>query len=275
MAYQDILVHLDESRGCPARLTAAVSLAQALGARLTGLYIMPPPDLPPNARAYVTPETIVAERHAVRDKADQQQAAFRQAVAAVKLNSEWRCVTGEPGRQLNYHARFHDLLIIGQTDPEDPNAIGGGFVSDVVLGAGRPVLIIPYIGARPTLGRRVLVAWSGSREATRAVHDALPLLTLAQQVAVLSIGAEGGTEAETSAKELCGHLSHYGIAATASHLPADDIEVGDLLLDRAADEDFDLIVMGAYGHARLREIILGGATRHLLEHMTAPVLLSH
>src|SRR5512134_1740273 len=124
MAYQDILVHLDESRGCPARLTAAVNLAQAVGARLTGLYIMPPPDLPPNARAYVTPETIIAERHAVRDKADQQQETFRQAVAAVKLNSEWRCVTGEPGHQLNYHARFHDLLIIGQTDPEDPYAIG-------------------------------------------------------------------------------------------------------------------------------------------------------
>ena len=275
MAYQDILIHLDESRNCPARLTAAVNLAQALGARLTGLSIMPSPELLAKTAVSVTPETILAERQVAKDRAEQQQELFKQAVAAVRLNSEWRCVTGEPSHQVNYHARFHDLVVIGQTDHQDPDSFGSGFVNHVVLGAGRPVLMIPYIGPRPTLGQRVLVAWNGSREAARAVFDALPLLDKARQVTLLTIATESGTEAESSAGELCHYLSRRGIAATAVHLPAGDVEVGDLLLDRAADEDFDLIVMGAYGHARLREIILGGATRHLLEHMTVPVLLSH
>ena len=275
MAYQEMLVHLDESRNCPARLTAAVNLARALGARLTGLSIMPSPDLLLKTSVSVTAESIAAERQAAKDKADQQQELFRQAVESVRLNSEWRCVTGEPSHQVNYHARFHDLVIIGQTDHQDPGSLDGGFVNHVVLGAGRPVLLIPYIGPRPSLGQRVLVAWNGSKEATRAVFDALPLLDKAQQVTLLTIATESGTEAESSGGELCHYLNRRGITATAVHLPAGDIEVGDLLLDRAADEDFDLIVMGAYGHARLREIILGGATRHLLEHMTVPVLLSH
>ncbi len=275
MAYQEMLVHLDESRNCPARLTAAVNLAQALGARLTGLSIMPSPELLVKTSASVTPESIAAERQAAKDRADQQQELFKQAVESVRLNSEWRCVTGEPSHQVNYHARFHDLVIIGQTDRQDPDSLDGGFVNHVVLGTGRPVLLIPYIGPRPSLGQRVLVAWNGSKEAARAVFDALPLLDKAQQVMLLTIATESGAEAESSGGELCHYLSRRGIAATAVHLPAGDIEVGDLLLDRAADEDFDLIVMGAYGHARLREIILGGATRHLLEHMTVPVLLSH
>ena len=275
MAYQEMLVHLDESRNCPARLTAAVTLAQALSARLTGLSIMPSPELLVKTSVSVTPESIAAERQAAKDKADHQQELFKQAVESVRLNSEWRCVTGEPSHQVNYHARFHDLVIIGQTDHQDPDSLDGGFVNHVVLGAGRPVLLIPYIGARPSLGQRVLVAWNGSKEAARAVFDALPLLDKAQQVTLLTIATESGTEAESSGGELCHYLSRRSITATAVHLPAGDIEVGDLLLDRAADEDFDLIVMGAYGHARLREIILGGATRHLLEHMTVPVLLSH
>lgn len=275
MPYQDMLVHLDESRNCPARLTAAVTLARGLGARLTGLSIMPSPDLLVKTSISVTPESIAAERRAAKDRADQQQERFKQAVEAVRLNSEWRCVAGEPSHQVNYHARFHDLVIIGQTDRQDPDSLDTGFVNYVVLGAGRPVLLIPYIGPRPSLGRRVLVAWNGSKEATRAVFDALPLLDKAQQVTLLTIATASGAEAESSAGELCHYLSRRGITATAVHLPAGDLEVGDLLLDRAADEDFDLIVMGAYGHARLREIILGGATRQMLEHMTVPVLLSH
>ncbi|MFO1430200.1 MAG: universal stress protein [Candidatus Competibacteraceae bacterium] len=275
MAYQEMLVHLDESRNCPARLTAAVTLAQALGARLTGLSIMPSPDLLLKTSVSVTAESIAAERQAAKEKADRQQELFKQAVESVRLNSEWRCVTGEASHQVNYHARFHDLVIIGQTDRQDPNSLDGGFVNHVVLGAGRPVLLIPYIGPRPSLGQRILVAWNGSKEAARAIFDALPLLDKAKQVTLLTIATESGTEAESSGEELCHYLGRRGIPATAVHLPAGDLEVGDLLLDRAADEDFDLIVMGAYGHARLREIILGGATRHLLEHMTVPVLLSH
>jgi nucleotide-binding universal stress UspA family protein len=176
---------------------------------------------------------------------------------------------------VNYHARFHDLVIIGQTNPDDSHAIGAGFVSDVVLGAGRPVLVIPYIGPHPTLGRQVLVAWDGSREATRAMHDALPLLAAAERVLMLTINNEDSTEAESSGVAMCGRLVQRGIAATTQHLPLDAVNVGDLLLDRAADEGFDLIVMGAYGHTRLREIVLGGTTRQLLNHMTVPVLLSH
>ena len=144
MAYQEMLVHLDESRNCPARLTAAVTLAQTMGARLTGLSIMPSPELLAKTSVSVTPETILAERQAAKDRAEQQQELFKQVVAAVRLNSEWRCVTGEPSHQVNYHARFHDLVVIGQTDHQDPDSLGSGFVNHVVLGAAiqsvRPIL---------------------------------------------------------------------------------------------------------------------------------------
>jgi nucleotide-binding universal stress UspA family protein len=149
----------------------------------------------------------------------------------------------------------------------------------VILGVGRPVLVIPHSGEFPVIGERVLVAWDASRLATRAVNDALPLLESAREVVVMAVNprTEEGERGhgEIPSADICLHLARHGVRAEAQHLYADDLGVGPLLLSRAIDEGIDLIVCGAYGHARWREIVLGGVTRHLLEHMTIPVLMSH
>jgi nucleotide-binding universal stress UspA family protein len=137
------------------------------------------------------------------------------------------------------------------------------------------VLVVPRYGTFDTVGERVLVAWNGSREATRAVHDALPILKLATKVTVLSIDPERDTGDRIPSADIALHLARHGVAAEGTSTVGLDISVGDLLLSRAADLGADLIVMGAYGHSRMRELVLGGATRHILQHMTVPVLMSH
>jgi len=146
---------------------------------------------------------------------------------------------------------------------------------ELALGVGRPVLVVPRYGTFETVGQRVLIAWNGSREATRAVNDAIPILKMATKVTVLSVDPEGEPDRRLPGADLALHLARHGIAAEAESTQALDIGVGDVLLSRAADLGADLIVMGAYGHSRLREMMLGGATRHLLQHMTVPVLMSH
>jgi nucleotide-binding universal stress UspA family protein len=137
------------------------------------------------------------------------------------------------------------------------------------------VLIVPRYGVFGTVGERVLIAWNGSREATRAAHDALPLLKRATKVTVLSIDPDHDSQRRVPSADITLHLARHGVAAEADSTVALDIAVGDVLLSRAADLGADLIVMGGYGHSRVREMVLGGATRHLLQHMTVPVLMSH
>jgi nucleotide-binding universal stress UspA family protein len=136
-------------------------------------------------------------------------------------------------------------------------------------------LIVPAVGRFERVGRRVLVAWNASREAARALGDALPLLVDAQAVTVLSIGSTATIDNEHRGADVTRRLARHGITATAAASIAKDADVGDVLLSRAADHGADLIVMGAYGHSRTREWLLGGAARHLLRHMTVPVLMAH
>jgi nucleotide-binding universal stress UspA family protein len=171
-------------------------------------------------------------------------------------------------------ARYADLVILGQVDPEAP-APSSVVPAEVVLSSGRPALIVPYVLRSQSVARRVFVAWNASREAARAVADALPLLQDAEAVVVVSINAKLGVESEQPASDLAHHLARHGVKAEATAIVAKDPTVGAVLLARAADFGADLIVMGAYGHSRSRELLLGGATRHILRHMTIPLLMAH
>jgi nucleotide-binding universal stress UspA family protein len=188
---------------------------------------------------------------------------------------EWRCAEGEVAELVMLHARYADLAIIGQRS-EHTGSVSDYYPSiaeEVVLGAGRPVLVVPYIGSPATVGKRVLVAWNGSREAARALNDALPILERAEHVTVLVIDADGA--GRTPGADIAAHLARHGVRAEASHVPSGGIGIGDALLSRAADLACDLIVMGAYGHSRVREFVMGGASRHMFDHMTVPVLMAH
>ncbi|MCW5731298.1 MAG: universal stress protein [Alphaproteobacteria bacterium] len=276
MAIRDILVHLGDDPRNDVRTNVALGLAAKHEARLIGLYVLPIPTWPATAEGYVPVDLIEKMMKEARAEADKAKKWFLDACRKQGVKSEWRLAEGDPLILVPEQARYADLVVVGQVEEDmDVDRPSGviGLPEETALTAGRPVLIVPYAGKFRTVGKRVLVAWNGSREATRAVHDALPLLTRAQKTIVFSVNAD--TESHIPGADISAHLARHGVKAEAQHTVAKDIEVGDALLGAASDLSIDLIVMGCYGHSRLREFVLGGATRELLRHMTVPVLLAH
>jgi len=276
MTIKHILVHLDRSDASAGRLETAIRLAATHDAHLTGLYVI---DLP-SVVFYGVPdfpaeyaERLEAEE---RDRARDREKLFQERVASEQLSTEWRTGEGETATIIGLHARYADLAVLGQTEP-DVLTSQRDLPERVVLDIARPALIVPYIGAPPTIGESVLVAWNGSREATRAVTDALPILERARNVTVMAFNPEGGSEGhgDIPSADIALWLARHGVKAEAKHSYASDIDTGNALLSWAADLGVDLLVMGAYGHSRLRELVLGGTTRQILSEMTVPVLISH
>jgi nucleotide-binding universal stress UspA family protein len=217
-------------------------------------------------------------RQTALEAAGAEEALFRSAASRAGIGHEWRVIEGEVARLMTIHARHADIVILGQPDPDAALAGSASHLAEsVLLGAGRPLLMVPYAGRFAAIGRRALVTWNATREAARALNDALPLLRRAEQVKILTIASSGDAApgAALSEVDITRHLARHGIAADVTTSVADNIDVGDLILSRAADFGSDLIVMGGYGHSRLREWVLGGVTHSLLRHMTVPVLLSH
>jgi len=282
--FTDLLVVVDNSKNCATRLDVAVHVASRFGAHLTGLFVTEPPHVPlwaqSEGEAYVRPPADYMERHrqAWHEAALGAQHLFRSRADVAGIATEWREREGDVTKIASLHARYTDMVIVGQLEPV-LHAIhpARGLPERLLLGVGRPILVVPYAGTFKTVGERVLVAWNASREATRAVNDALPILQQASQVTVLAINPRGGVsgDGDVPGADLALHLSRHGVKAEASWVPAQDIEVAAMLLSRACDCQADLIVMGGYGHSRVREILLGGATRGILQTMTVPTLMSH
>jgi nucleotide-binding universal stress UspA family protein len=283
--YKDILVHLDESHQSGTRLKVAVDLARRNAAHLTGIWVI---DVPGYAMFYGAGmpaadggmnEVVASLRSDAIARADAAGADFREAMRREGLSCEWRKVEGDGVGLLALHARYADLTILGQ--PNEDEAFKGPSVDavlvNVLLSSGRPVLAVPYVGQFERVGDRVMIAWDGSREATRALNDALPLLRGATAVTVLSVNPKHGIngDGDVPAADIALHLARHGVKAEAAHTIAQDIGEGDALLSYAADLGADLIVSGGYGHSRAREMIFGGVTRTLIEEMTVPMLLSH
>ena len=277
MALKELLVIVDNDSTCRSRLDYAFALAAEHGARVVGLHVMPPPITPLYADMPIPESVDKMQRLELEDAARRAAGLFAAAAAGKAVATEWRVGEGDAVRVVTTHARYADLTIVPQgLDLGTPSADLGPLPEELALAVGRPVLVIPRYGTFSSIGRRVLVAWNGSREATRAIHDALPILTRAEQVVVLSIDPRVEPEgARLPGAEIALYLARHGATTRAASIEGADVAVGDLLLSYAADNDIDLIVMGAYGHARLREMVLGGATRSLLQQMTVPVLLSH
>jgi nucleotide-binding universal stress UspA family protein len=284
MALKDILVFADDGRGHEPRLRLAVEVARRNEAHLTAVFIITSLDMARfgapiggDAASLGTFDALREEHRAARLAIAERLAAIvGSAAERAGIAAEWRVVDGDVAELATLNARYADLAILGQTDPDAPSPAAPA-PEAVLLGSGRPILVVPYIGASDTIGRRVLVAWNASREAARALNDAVPLLADAEKVTVLSVNPARGIsgEGDLPAADIALHLARHGIKAEASYVVPEDIGVGETLLSRAADLGSDLIVMGGYGHSRLRELALGGATRTLLGHMTVPVLLSH
>ncbi|MEQ1518494.1 MAG: universal stress protein, partial [Usitatibacteraceae bacterium] len=177
---------------------------------------------------------------------------------------------------LTWYARHADLLVMTQDDPELALGIGPSIPSEIIMGAGRPVLLVPFAGSFADCGQRALLAWSGSRESTRAAADALPFLTTAREVKVLSLMSDTSTDwSDPPGADVGLWLARQGVHVTLHQRKSREHAVGDQLLSAAQEWGADLIVMGAYGHSRVYEMVLGGVTRAMLRRMTVPVLMSH
>lgn len=278
MPLKDLLVHLDDTPHAGARLDVAITLAARHEAHLVGLCVVTMPNIPGYARLQIPDEILQHQLQAIEAAAKRTEAMFRERVRLAGVNGEWRRATGETVPLVALHGRYVDVVIVGQRDPSgDEGAADPGMPDQLILSIGRPVLVVPFVGTYPRIGKRIMVAWDASRLATRAVNDALPFLVEAEKVAVMAVNPSTSNDAngEIPSADICLHLARHGVNAEAQHLYADDMDAGAMLLSRAADEGIDLLISGAYGHARWRELVLGGVTRHLLQHMTMPVLMSH
>jgi len=276
MTYKTILVHVDNGKYCPARLDMAIHLARRFDAHLVGLHALTAVRLPAYAIAEAGATLLEAQRTVAQEQADRAESLFMKAIAGAGLAStEWRVSSDDAVDALTLHARYADVVVLGQPRERDSSGVESDFPERVILAAGRPVLMVPYAGKFEGVGKRVLVAWNTGREATRAVTDSIPLLREADQVHVVAFNPEGTAHGAVPGADIGLYLARHGVPVEVSYHRADDIDVGNQLLSRVADLGIDLIVMGGYGHSRLRELIMGGATRTILESMTAPVLLSH
>jgi nucleotide-binding universal stress UspA family protein len=280
MTFKTIMVHMDTSARASARLSLALRLARAFGAHLDGLFAT----FEPQPREfYVMAGT--ADYYATHRKLRMEQCGaierlFRAEVARAQVDGLWIAPGGDPVTTVMQRGRSVDLTILGQTSrDDDPESyIAEHFPESVILGAGGPVLLVPYTGNFTSVGERVLVAWNGSREAARAVHDAMPFLTRAAHVTIVSASTTfTPAESQASCADLAAMLARQGATSVdITRFDRDAVDsTGDALLSYAADGGYDLLVMGAYGHARLQELVMGGATRSILSSMTLPVLMSH
>ncbi len=280
MGYKTILLHLDAAAHREERIDLAFEQAEKFDAHLVCLYAPGPVPIPAYALVEAGPSvTEIVQRHR-QDAAHAVRNAFEAASARRRaVKCEWRIAEGDAVAAACLSARYADLVIAGQPcrDDEETGSANAQFAADLVLFAGRPVLFVPYAGRFPALGKRILVAWNAGREAARALGDAMSMLKRASYVDLVSLDPEsiGSQHGDVPGADIGLLLARHGVKITVSQQSGSGIGTGEQLLSRAADVDADLIVMGAYGHSRLRERILGGATRTLLEAMTVPVLMSH
>ncbi len=280
MSYKTIVVHLDASTQRAQRLEVAFELAEKFDAHLVGLYAPGPSVIPSYALAEIGPAVIELDGRNRKLAAQAAQERFREVSARHRaVKCEWRSSNGDAITAACLSARYADLVIAGQPQPQDTETGGmpAGFAADLILSARRPVLFVPYAGRFPLVGQRVLVAWNASPEAARALSEAMPILSGASHVEVIAFDPDGlgADHGDVPGADIGLFVARHGIKVTVHQQTGTGLNVGLQLLSHAADYAADLIVMGAYGHSRLREWILGGATRTLFESMTVPVLMSH
>ncbi|HEY0183746.1 MAG TPA: universal stress protein [Rhodopila sp.] len=285
MNFKNVLVYLDGSDRSEVIMQMAASFAKRHEARLSGLHVVGFP-LPTQTGTdsidafgkLCPPRSLAMIREFALATADRAETIFREQLNRTGLSGDWHAPEGMVAYTAGIHARDFDLTIAGQIDPAHPPLGTRRLVPEaLLLESGRPVLILPCIGQFDTIGENVLIGWNRSREAARAMNDALPILEKARSVAVLTCvsGQPEPRNDEPDPASIVSHLACHGVAATASIQEIGTATVAVALLDHAARNPTDLLVMGGYGRSRLREVILGGTTRAILREMTLPVFIAH
>ena len=273
MNYKDILVFLDDGKSNPVRIQAAFYMAKAHGAKLTGVSL----------------EAIKPEHLKVKDEdayaliakqfAHQLAEEFIEAGKKEGLTVNTIVIPGklaEGARKMAQYARNYDLVMLRQPNPDRENYSRlMEFAEDVLLHCGRPIFFMPYIGAHRIPCKKAMIAWDGSPAGTRALHDAMPILSKSKEVTILVIASKKATREDVLIEELTEHLERHEINAKAKYFEPGTFDIQTTLLNQIADNDIDILVMGGYGTPSIRQKIFGGVTKSILSSMITPVLMSH
>jgi nucleotide-binding universal stress UspA family protein len=276
MSYKTIIVHVDDSLHAAERIRVAAALAAEHGAHLTGVAATGVSRFAyPNSNPELAVSAPAGKISELRERARAALLAFdRRARSAGVTAFESALVEDDAVGALELRARYADLVVVSQADRDEPStSMGTGLPEYLMLNTGRPVLIVPYAGTFATVGANALVAWDESVEATRAISNALPMLARARKVTVAVFNA-APSEGRQPGHDIALFLARHGVPCEVSS-QSSPVAVGPCMLSMTCDLGTDLIVMGGYGHSRLREMLLGGATAAILESMTVPVLMSH
>jgi nucleotide-binding universal stress UspA family protein len=279
MNYRTILVHINGSRRVGSLLPYAVQLASVFDAHLIGLHVFPDRVAKP-----LPPPPIEGLKWSRYEEPVHLKSIFQDMTVKGRLAGEWRAISFQrthPARIVLTHARAVDLIVVNQADPQWDCSFLFDFPDRLAIESGRPVMVVPNEYRSAALPRSIVIAWNQSREATRALFDALPLLRGAKDIELLAIDNDTDNkllhidEDILPLSAVAEALGRHSINPTFTRLKATSDAVGEQICAHMNTREADLLVMGAYGHSRLRELVFGGATRYLLAHMPVPVLFSY
>jgi nucleotide-binding universal stress UspA family protein len=274
---KDIIVNLSIAKNGNTVGNYAVSVAAALQAHLTGIAFIYDPIVPISGTGYIPADVIESQRADNETAAEAAIKDFTAATDRAGISAEPQMLNASltgAGDQFARMVRRFDLAIVGQAQPE-MSTMEQIIGETTLFESGRPMIMVPYIQKAPFKTGNVMICWDGSRTAARAVADAIPILGKSSRIEIVSVTSERGKEDEIEGADIGQHLARHGLKVDVHRISRGNIDVADALLSHAADSAADLMVMGGYGHSRLREFVLGGVTRSIFQSMTLPVLLSH
>ena len=275
--FKDIVVNLSAGKSGKIVGDYAISIASRLEAHITGIAIAFVPDIQRAGMAFLSAEKIEALQRDNEAATETIVEWFAAATASAGVSAEKRVLRANMSYAADHFgriARRFDLAIVGQVEP-DGSPVQAMVCESTLFESGRPMIIVPYVQMAPLKLDRIMVCWDGSRPAARAIADAMPLLKRAKNVEVVSVTSERGKQDEIGGADMGHHLARHGLKVQVTRIMRGELDVEDVLLSHAADSGADFMVMGGYGHSRLREFVLGGVTRSILRTMTVPTLMSH
>ena len=280
MSYKTVLVSLNEAGRLAEAIAAAVVVAPATDAHVSGLYVIPSVQVYPSVGFEAAPQVFEGNRTFFKDNAARVKKTFEDAMAREGLPYDFHLIDGRTpliADEVIGAARSTDVIVVSATNPDEITGVERDFVEQVVMAAGRPVIVLPAKGSAVLSFTDVVLGWDGGREAARAAFDSVPLLRLAAKVRIVRVDPQKdpALRGSVAGADLAEALARHGVKATVQSYATDGMDEGQALMRCADDNGAGLIVMGAYGHSRLAEFIFGGATRFVLTRMTKPVLMSH
>ena len=273
---KDVVVNLSGATPQDFAAEYAVSVAKTFGAHVTGIAFVYEPVIPDTVMGGIPTDLIEIQREENTKAAKAAVDRFEAAAKTNDVSAAARMLDASlagAATTFGQIARRFDISVVGQASPER-GAAEELMIEGALFESGRPLIVVPYIQKQGLKLDRVILSWDGGRMAARAIADAMPLLARAKAVDLVIVTERGKNE-EITGVTMSEHLARHGVAAAVKRIAKGDIAVQDAILDYVADSGADLIVMGGYGHSRLREFILGGVTRSILKSMTVPVLMSH